>query len=148
MLSPAFESDQIFNKSYMFANLSMWIDTYGENGTTVTGDMIAVPILWSVAMILGISGNGIVVYVMTKFAEKNSINCYIINLACSDLTFVIIVVPFTMMHYALPQWIFGQAMCKIHMYMIYVSIPIYVTLSDNHMYNRYMHIPAFTKTFL
>ena len=49
-------------------------------------------------------------------------NWYIINLALTDLLFIIIAVPSTMMHYVYPQWTFGVFICKFHMYMIYVSI--------------------------
>ena len=95
---------------------------YDDEDAGIDADTIIVPILWGLLMILGICGNGLVVYVMMRYAEKNTTNCYIINLAFTDLAFVIIVVPFTMVHYVIPEWIFGETMCKLHMYMIYVSI--------------------------
>lgn len=84
-------------------------------------DNVVVPVIWSILVLIGFLGNGLVVYVMLCYGELKATNRYITNLALTDLAFIIIVVPPTMMHYVLDTWIFGEVMCKFHMYMIYVS---------------------------
>ena len=82
---------------------------------------IVVPVIWSILILIGSVGNGLVVYVLLRFGERSTTNYYIINLAVTDLAFLLICVPFTMMHYV-SHWSFGENMCKFVMYMIYVSI--------------------------
>lgn len=98
------------------------IARYSSILDTSTYDVIVVPAIWGTLFLAGIAGNSLVVYVMLRFADVNTTNCYIVNLAVTDLLFTVIVIPFTMMHYVMPSWIFGRYMCKFHMYMIYVSI--------------------------
>lgn len=82
---------------------------------------VIVPILWMFLVIIGIIGNGLVIFTLLKNGEITATNCYIINLAIADLTFLVIVVPFTAASYATPDWIFGDFICRTAIYMIYVS---------------------------
>ena len=91
--------------------------------TSRIDDLVVVPVAWGVLIITGVIGNGLVIYVMLRHGERKATNCYIVNLALTDLAFILIVVPFTMMHYVLPSWILGVALCRLHMYMIFVSQP-------------------------
>lgn len=89
---------------------------------------IVVPIIWILLVIIGIIGNGLVIYTLLKNGEITATNCYIINLAIADLTFVVIVVPFTAASYATPHWIFGDFICRTAIYMIYVSTIISINI--------------------
>ena len=82
---------------------------------------VIVPTVWIVLIIIGAIGNGLVIYTLSKNGEITATNCYIVNLAIADLTFLLIVVPFTTASYAIPNWIFGDFMCKTATYMVYVS---------------------------
>ena len=84
---------------------------------------ILVPTIWGIITITGALGNALVIYTLIRHGDKNATNYFVINLAISDFAFVVIVTPLTATMYALPHWIFGSGMCKITMYMIYVSIP-------------------------
>ena len=122
-----YNSTLAYYDTSLFANLTYddegndWSNKTDVESDSITDDMITAAVLFGLIIILGISGNSLVVHVMRKYAEKNATNCYIINLAFTDLIFVIIVVPFTMMHYVIPQWLFGELLCKLSQYMIYVS---------------------------
>ena len=82
---------------------------------------ILVPTIWGILTVIGALGNALVIYTLFRYGDKNATNYFVINLAISDFAFVVIVLPFTATIYALPHWIFGNGMCKITMYMIYVS---------------------------
>ena len=82
---------------------------------------ILVPTIWGVLTVIGTLGNALVIYTLVRYGDKNATNYFVINLAISDFAFVVIVLPFTATLYAIPHWIFGNGMCKITMYMIYVS---------------------------
>lgn len=96
--------------------------TDSSGAPPVAYDTVVVPAIWGILILIGILGNGLVVYVMFLHGELNTTNCYILNLAFSDLAFTFIVVPLTMVHYVTSDWRFGRFMCKFHMYMIYVSM--------------------------
>ena len=82
---------------------------------------ILVPTIWGILTVIGTLGNALVIYTLVRYGDKNATNYFVINLAISDFAFVVIVLPFTATLYAIPHWIFGNGMCKITMYMIYVS---------------------------
>ena len=85
-------------------------------------DFVVVPAVWSLFIVTGVLGNGLVVYVMLRHGERKATNCYVVNLALTDLAFISLVAPFTMMHYVqLSSWVLGDVLCKLHMYMVYVS---------------------------
>lgn len=107
-------------------NFSQWSsESSGNNGTEMAlkyYHVILLPVISSIIIIVGSIGNGLVIYTLGKNGEMTPTNCYVINLAIADLTFIVIVVPFTTVAIILPEWIFGDGMCKIVHYMMYVSI--------------------------
>lgn len=82
---------------------------------------ILVPTIWGILTVIGGLGNALVIYTLVRHGDKNATNYFVINLAISDFAFVVFVAPFTATLYALPHWIFGNGMCKMTMYIIYVS---------------------------
>lgn len=82
---------------------------------------VIVPAIWIFLVTIGVVGNGLVIYTLMKNGEVTVTNCYIVNLAVADLTFLVVVVPFTAASYATPDWIFGDFICRTATYMIYVS---------------------------
>jgi len=81
---------------------------------------------------------------------RSTTNLLIINLAVSDILFVIFCVPFTATDYVLPEWPFGNVWCKFVQYMIVVTchcrwvvvLPLYTeTYMD--MYPTYNPVPDF-----
>ena len=102
------------------------------NSSMTIGDIIIVPAIWTVLLVVGVLGNGLVLYIMMRYAERQTTNCFIINLALSDLTFLTVVIPMTMMHYVLRTWTMGEFMCRFNYYMTYVSVLYLVLVGHGH----------------
>lgn len=101
---------------------------FSANATNQSGTIpftvhsIVVPTVWAVLILVGIVGNGLVIFTLLKQGDRTATTYYIINLAIADFAFIAVVVPFTCTLYALPDWVFGEHMCKFINYMVYVSI--------------------------
>ncbi|XP_064614115.1 G-protein coupled receptor 54-like [Liolophura sinensis] len=83
---------------------------------------IVVPTVWAVLILVGVVGNGLVIFTLLKQGDRTATTYYIINLAIADFAFIAVVVPFTCTLYALPDWVFGEHMCKFINYMVYVTL--------------------------
>jgi len=80
-----------------------------------------------VITLLGAAGNSLVIYVILSNHNMRTVtNLLLLNLAVSDLCFVIIVPPFTAYHQATDSWPFGSAVCKLMYYL--VNVTAYVTV--------------------
>lgn len=77
---------------------------------------ILVPILFGIIFCVGIVGNSLVITVMTRIYRHHgqgltNTNRFLLNLAFSDLFFLIFCVPFHATVYTLVTWPFGEFMC-------------------------------------
>ena len=89
--------------------------------------MIVTPILFGIIFLLGTGGNCLVVYViLAKPALRTVTNLLLLNLAIADIAFLLICVPFTAYKYVAVTWPFGDILCKVVKYFLYVSA--YVTI--------------------
>ncbi|CAG06231.1 unnamed protein product, partial [Tetraodon nigroviridis] len=76
-------------------------------------DAWLVPLFFCLIMLVGLVGNSLVIYVISKHRQmRTATNFYIANLAATDIIFLVCCVPFTATLYPLPGWIFGNFMCK------------------------------------
>lgn len=113
-------------------NLNMNSSLDAANGTSAAYSAyipelaFIIPLTWGLLVIIGSVGNGLVIYTLGRNGETSPTNVYVINLALADLTYLIIVIPITTVAFAVEEWIFGDAMCKISNYMIYVSIQLFI----------------------
>ncbi|XP_076876559.1 apelin receptor B [Brachyhypopomus gauderio] len=82
-----------------------------------------IPILYMLIFILGLSGNGIVIFTVWKAqAKRRAADVYIGNLALADLTFVV-TLPLWAVYTALGyHWPFGVALCKISSYVVLLNM--------------------------
>ena len=73
-----------------------------------------IPAIFCVVVILGCLGNTLVVIVVLKNRDhfRNTTNLFILNLAIADMLFLIFCVPFHAIVYTVPDWPFGDFMCK------------------------------------
>jgi hypothetical protein len=97
------------------------VNKTGSSSTYIEELAFIIPITWGLLVVIGFVGNGLVIFTLGKNGEMTPTNVYVINLAVADLTFLIIVVPTTTVGFAVEEWVFGDAVCKICSYMIYVS---------------------------
>ncbi|KAI8128253.1 hypothetical protein FF38_08963 [Lucilia cuprina] len=81
-----------------------------------------VPVFFGIIGLAGLLGNALVILVVVANQQmRSTTNLLIINLAVSDILFVIFCVPFTATDYVLPEWPFGNLWCKFVQYMIVVT---------------------------
>ena len=99
---------------------------------------LAVPPIFLVFMITGTLGNGLVVLVFIKNKVFRTItNMFLLNLAVTDLTYLIFCVPFAATQYFKGYWMFGNILCKyfISRFFIFNSLSIffkmYLILTSN-----------------
>nr|UVI03433.1 allatostatin C receptor 1 [Procambarus clarkii] len=70
---------------------------------------------YAVAFLVGLCGNTLVIYVVTRLSKMQTVtNLYIVNLAIADELFVV-GIPFLMITSVLGYWAFGTFMCKLYM---------------------------------
>ncbi|XP_069613201.1 G-protein coupled receptor 54-like [Ranitomeya imitator] len=98
------------NDSLACPNSSLY-DT--EQTPPLLVDAWLVPFFFALIMLVGLIGNSLVIYVITKHKQMRTVtNFYIANLATTDITFLVCCVPFTATLYPLPSWVFGDVMCR------------------------------------
>ncbi|UJR27972.1 hypothetical protein I4U23_009230 [Adineta vaga] len=116
-------------------------------------DMInfAMTSILCVVCICGVIGNTIIlgIGILRRNYQNNVSNCYIMNLAITDLLFLLISVPLTTYLSVKNVWIFGEFMCKMHIYLAHVllqatcytlaamSIDRYLAVVHDFSYRRY-----------
>uniref|UniRef100_W5M3S8 G-protein coupled receptor 54-like n=1 Tax=Lepisosteus oculatus TaxID=7918 RepID=W5M3S8_LEPOC len=86
-------------------------------------DAWLVPLFFSLIMLVGLVGNSLVIYIISKHRQmRTATNFYIANLATTDIIFLVCCVPFTATLYPLPGWIFGDFMCKFVAFLQQVTV--------------------------
>ncbi|XP_002736230.1 somatostatin receptor type 2-like [Saccoglossus kowalevskii] len=74
-----------------------------------------IPIFFSLVCVIGLIGNGIVIYIILRYPGMTSLpNLYILNLASADFLFLL-GLPFMTYFNTTKRWIFGNVMCKVVM---------------------------------
>ncbi len=100
-----------------------------------------IPVLYMLIFILGLSGNGVVIFTIWRAKSKRrAADVYIGNLALADLTFVI-TLPLWAVYTALGyHWPFGVALCKISSYVVLVNMYASVFCLTCLSFDRYLAI--------
>ncbi|XP_006017627.1 kiSS-1 receptor [Alligator sinensis] len=101
----------------------LWGNSSGPPGPPRLVDAWLVPLCFVALLVLGLAGNSLVIYVISRHQPMRTVtNFYIANLATTDIIFLVCCVPFTAMLYPLPGWVFGEFMCKFVNYIQQVSV--------------------------
>ncbi|KAL2081629.1 hypothetical protein ACEWY4_023482 [Coilia grayii] len=131
MMDQDYEKDYE-NYSYEYLEYGDFDDSKGVYTQTETLHIISV-VIYSLSFILGVSGNGIVIWV-TGFKTKRTVNSlWLLNLAVADFVFVLFL-PFSI-DYVLRDfhWHFGLVMCKLNSFVsminMYASVFFLMVLS-------------------
>nr|ANS71066.1 KISS1 [Tor putitora] len=86
-------------------------------------DAWLVPLFFALIILVGLFGNSLVIYVISKHRQmRTATHFYIANLASTDIMFLVCCVPHTATLYPLPGWIFGDFMCKFLAYLQQVTV--------------------------
>ncbi|KAI8519388.1 hypothetical protein Bbelb_026450 [Branchiostoma belcheri] len=109
------------NSSWTFNDTQPALDNMTS---TLEPQAIAIPVVFSIIFLIGVTGNALVIVIMTcnKRNRCSTTSVFILNLAIADLMFILFCVPFQGTIYTLPEWIFGGFMCKFVNYLIYVTM--------------------------
>ena len=88
---------------------------------------VVTPVLFSLIVVIGTVGNLLVIYViLSRPIMQTATNYLLLNLAISDVAFLVICVPITAYKFAAVTYPFGDVMCKVIGYVMYVTT--YVTV--------------------
>lgn len=122
------EEDDPTNRSLASDHPSM--STMGEMGiddNVARIYRVLVPAIFTLLVVSGLLGNILVIYVISSRRHLQTVtNLLLMNLAFSDVSFLLICGSFTAVHYVLSEWPLGDALCRIIQYLLYVSC--YVTV--------------------
>jgi len=108
---------------------------------------VTVPILFGMIVIVGATGNSLVIYVILSRERMRTVtNILLLNLAISDLAFVVVVPPSTAFQFAAAYWPFGDIPCRLMHYLVNVTayVTVYTLVVVCGM--RYLTIVHSTKT--
>lgn len=123
-----YEYDESENSS--MCDYSEWAPSYS-----------VIPVLYMLIFILGLSGNGVVIFTVWRAQGKwRAADVYIGNLALADLTFVVTLplwAVYTAMGY---HWPFGVALCKISSYVVLLNMYASVFCLTCMSFDRYLAI--------
>ena len=109
-------------------NSNPYLESNGSNWTNWTNDsedylknspavQVHIYILYGVIFTVGLVGNVLVVFVVAQNKAMQTVtNCYIANLALSDILLCVLAVPFTPLYFFLKEWIFGKILCHLVAY--------------------------------
>lgn len=118
----------LINESYLnstiqnVTNKTVSMEEFDEDAYVEKIVSIVVPIFFGMIAVLGFFGNLLVVIVVLLNPQmRSTTNLLILNLAMSDLLFVIFCIPFTAIDYMLATWPFGDFWCKVVQYLIVVT---------------------------
>ena len=117
------------------ANQTLLNFTGGGDGLLDAGELvfyfvlykITVPTVFGVIILVGLVGNLLVVGVtLSRHKMWTTVNLLLLNLAVTDVIFVLVCVPFMAYHYAADNWLMGDVVCKLSHFFLYVTV--YVTV--------------------
>ncbi len=93
------------------ANDSSGFQRYSD--VTVLAWTVTFSGLYFLICVLGIVGNGLVIFVVIRYTKMKTVtNMYILNLAVADLCFLV-GLPFLIVTMNMQRWLFGFHMCKL-----------------------------------
>ncbi|XP_046463463.1 neuropeptide CCHamide-1 receptor-like [Daphnia pulex] len=149
--------DEVVNESISWAmNKSNWsspmYEDDDEDGYIEYRDRpetYVVPILFSLIFLVGVLGNGSLIYVLCRHKSMRSVpNTFIFNLALGDLLILIFTVPFTSTVYTLDSWPFGEFVCKASEFAKDTSVGVSVFTLTALSFDRYTAIVRPVQSFV
>ena len=108
-----------------------------------------VPIIFILIFIVGLIGNGSLIYILCRHKTMRSVpNTFIFNLALGDLLVLLFSVPFTSTIYTLESWPFGELICKFTEFAKDMSVGVSVFTLTALSADRYTAIVKPVSTFV
>jgi len=107
--------------------------------------------LYVAIFLIGVLGNGLVLFVVAKFKSMQTItNRFIACLSISDLLICLFAIPFTPINALMTSWIFGKVLCRLVPIILVLSVFVSSLTSVVIALDRYMvivhpHTPRMTE---
>ena len=99
------------------------LDPGSSSEEDVMIDRIVVPIVFGVIFVIGLVGNGLLIFTVLANKSMRTIpNIFLTSLAIGDFFLILVSVPFRAALYIFDEWWFGEAMCKISEFVITLSL--------------------------
>ena len=112
-----FSAFYIQNSDTTYTGLAFILNKFIESSYSP----IVITIIWTSLVIFGLIGNGLVVFIAIAYKKLNdATNCYIFNLAITDMLFILFCIPFTNYVYTNGDWPFGVTFCKLNHFISHV----------------------------
>lgn len=90
-------------------------------------EMYIVPVLFAIIFIVGVLGNGTLIYTVARNKTMRNVpNMFIVSLAVGDLFLIMVSVPLASTVYTLKGWPFGGALCKLSTFVEMTSLGVSV----------------------
>lgn len=96
-------------------NTSFHSEGVGPDGGSRDGSQlkVAVSIAYGLICVVGLAGNGLVVFVIARYASMKTVtNLYILNLSIADSVFLL-GLPLLITTMVAQRWVFGLVLCKV-----------------------------------
>ncbi|KAF7659579.1 hypothetical protein LDENG_00296430 [Lucifuga dentata] len=85
-----------------------------QDSTKLVEVQVILILAYSTIILFGVTGNSLVLYVVYKFKNLQTVtNFFIVNLAVSDLLVNTLCLPFTLVYTLYGEWKFGQVLCFV-----------------------------------
>ncbi|CAF1345225.1 unnamed protein product [Adineta ricciae] len=111
-----------------------------DNGPTLHTRFIFVS-AWVLIAVAGIIGNSLVIFVAIRFEKLSNVtNCFIVNLAITDIVFLAFCMPLLVVQYTLDRWYFNQTFCKLLNFISFVSVLVTVLTLVVMTIDRYIYV--------
>ncbi|XP_022096747.1 uncharacterized protein LOC110982564 [Acanthaster planci] len=80
-----------------------------------------IPVILGILICVGMVGNSLVIFVIVRASQRTVTNYYIVNLAVADILFLAFCAPKTANDYLNQGFTLGRFMCKVVLYLQYVT---------------------------
>ncbi|CAF0834141.1 unnamed protein product [Adineta steineri] len=128
------------NTSFLSSSNSSDDESGVNDGPTLNTRIILVS-TWIIIAVAGIIGNSLVIYVATRFQKMNNVtNCFIVNLAITDIVFLAFCMPLLVVQYTSDKWLFNEIFCKLLNFISYVSVLVTVLTLVAMTIDRYIYV--------
>ncbi|CAF0785939.1 unnamed protein product [Didymodactylos carnosus] len=116
-------------------------DSNLTNDTPTLHARIGFACAWVMIAVAGVIGNGLVIFVAIRFQKLNNVtNCFIVNLAITDIVFLAFCMPLLVVQYTLDQWFFSEILCKLLNFISFVSVLVTVLTLVVMTIDRYIYV--------
>ncbi|CAF3003361.1 unnamed protein product [Rotaria socialis] len=117
-----------------------WDDNDNDNGPSLH-IRIAFACAWIFIAVSGIIGNSLVISVAVRFQKLNNVtNCFIVNLAITDIVFLAFCMPLLVVQYTLDIWLFNEVFCKLLNFISFISVLVTVLTLVAMTIDRYIYV--------